>query len=202
MDIKRKTCNFCHQVGGFVDKFKEGSDNVRDQIENAGEQIDRFCLKVGHSWRRIFEYQEWKWLTPPYTQKLWTDKVLLNPIVRTLTAFYLSNIATTLPTRWLNKDTYLAICWTTITSSQYTFTAYAIKHCQKHSGLSALFAWVIQPFIHITIRNFFSIQITHLLSLHDFSSTLSHDHVKLNTNTFTKVKINISIKYWVSIFIS
>jgi len=32
-------------VGGFVDKFKEGSDNVRDQIENAGEQIDRFCLK-------------------------------------------------------------------------------------------------------------------------------------------------------------
>ena len=49
VDIKRKTCNFYHQVGGFVDKFKEGSDNVRDQIENAGEQIDRFCLKVGHS---------------------------------------------------------------------------------------------------------------------------------------------------------
>ena len=94
----------------------------------------------------------------PTPKKLWTDKVLLNLIVRTPTAFYLSNIATTLPTRWLNKDTYLAICWTTITSSQYTFTAYAIKHCQKHSGLSALFAWVIQPFIHITIRNFFSNQ--------------------------------------------
>ena len=49
VDINRKTCNFFLQVGGFVDKFKEGSDNVRDQIENAGEQIDRFCLKVGHS---------------------------------------------------------------------------------------------------------------------------------------------------------
>ena len=32
-----------------MDKFKEGSDNVRDQIENAGEQIDRFCLKVGQA---------------------------------------------------------------------------------------------------------------------------------------------------------
>ena len=81
---------------------------------------------------------------------------------------------------------YLAINWTTITSSLYTFTVCAVKHCQKHSGLSTKFAWVIQPFIHITIRNFFSNQITHLLSLHDFSSTLSHNHVKLNTNTLPR----------------
>jgi len=31
-------------VGGFVDKLKEGSDNVRDQIDNAGDKIDRFCM--------------------------------------------------------------------------------------------------------------------------------------------------------------
>ena len=36
------------QVGGFVDKLKEGSDNVRDQIDNAGDQIDRFCMAVSH----------------------------------------------------------------------------------------------------------------------------------------------------------
>ena len=32
-----------------MDKLKEGSDNVRDQIDNAGNKIDRFCMVVGFS---------------------------------------------------------------------------------------------------------------------------------------------------------
>ena len=43
------TAHHSRQVGGFVDKLKEGSDNVRDQIDNAGNQIDRFCMAVSLS---------------------------------------------------------------------------------------------------------------------------------------------------------
>ena len=32
-----------------MDKLKEGSDNVGDQIDNAGNKIDRFCMVVRFS---------------------------------------------------------------------------------------------------------------------------------------------------------
>ena len=50
-ELKQRDDHFEHsqQVGGFVDKLKEGSDNVRDQIDNAGDQIDRFCMAVSLS---------------------------------------------------------------------------------------------------------------------------------------------------------
>ena len=39
-----------------MDKLKEGSDNVRDQIDNAGNKIDRFCMVVGFSFITVAKH--------------------------------------------------------------------------------------------------------------------------------------------------